>query len=74
MMAKKRKTIAFTLAVVSGAGAGPRTFAVLAQDAPSAVRSVRAAVGSDCAVELCGGLSGRLAARLGLKAGEVRPV
>jgi hypothetical protein len=73
-MAKKRKSFAFTVAAGPGGGANPRTFAVLTRDAPSALRSVRALVGEGCDVALCGAFSGRLASRLGLKAGEVRPI
>jgi hypothetical protein len=74
---KKPKHTAFTVAV-SAADDGTsapalRVYVAMATDPLAAVATVQAMM-PEAAVELSGTLSDRLAARLKLKAGEVRPI
>ncbi|KMO11618.1 hypothetical protein [Methylobacterium platani] len=77
MPAKKPKHTAFTVAVSAaddGASAPAlRVYVAMATDPLAAVAAVQA-VAPEAAVELSGTLSDRLAARMKLKAGEVRPI
>ncbi|MCF4125756.1 hypothetical protein [Methylobacterium sp. SyP6R] len=77
MPAKKPKQTAFTVAVSAaddGASAlGLRVYVAMANDPLAAVAAVQA-VAPQAAVELSGTLSDRLAARLKLRPGEVRPI
>ncbi len=77
MPAKKPKLTAFTVAVSAAddeAGApGLRVYVAMASDPLAAVAAVQA-VAPQAAVELSGTLSDRLAARLKLRPGEVRPI
>lgn len=74
---KKLKHTAFTVAV-SAADDGTsapalRVYVAMATDPLAAVAAVQAVM-PEAAVELSGTLSDRLAARLKLKPGEVRPI
>ncbi|QRE74723.1 hypothetical protein [Methylobacterium aquaticum] len=77
MPAKKPKQTAFTVAVSAaddGANApGLRVYVAMASDPLAAVAAVQAVM-PQAAVELSGTLSDRLAARLKLRPGEVRPI
>ncbi|TGE00746.1 hypothetical protein [Methylobacterium nonmethylotrophicum] len=77
MPAKKPKQTAFTVAVsAADDGASPpatRVYVAMAADPLAAVAAVQA-VAPEAAVELSGTLSDRLAARLRLRPGEVRPI
>lgn len=77
MPAKKPKQTAFTVAVSTadtGADApGLRVYVAMATDPLAAVAAVQE-VAPEAAVELSGTLSDRLAARLKLRPGEVRPI
>ncbi|MGX7704394.1 hypothetical protein [Methylobacterium sp. Gmos1] len=77
MPAKKPKQTAFTVAVsapdTGSAAPGLRVYVAMATDPLAAVAAVQA-VAPEAAVELSGTLSDRLAARLKLRPGEVRPI
>ncbi len=77
MPPKKLKHTAFTVAVSAaddGASAPAlRVFVAMATDPLAAVAAVQA-VAPEASVELSGTLSDRLAARLKLRPGEVRPI
>jgi hypothetical protein len=73
-MPKRMNPVAFTVAVGVKDGDGVQIYAVLAVTARDAVEAVRAVVGGDPDIELCGHLSGKIASRLQLKPGEIRPI
>ncbi len=77
MPAKKPKQTAFTVAVsapdTGSQAPALRVYVAMATDPLAAVAAVQA-VAPEAAVELSGTLSDRLAARLKLRPGEVRPI
>ncbi|GJD47644.1 hypothetical protein OPKNFCMD_0352 [Methylobacterium crusticola] len=78
MPSKKAKQAAFTVAVSTvedGSGAvALKVYVAMAPDAATALLAVQAVAPPEAAFELSGTLSDRLAARLKLRAGEVRPI
>ncbi|MEH3146752.1 MAG: hypothetical protein PGN34_15705 [Methylobacterium frigidaeris] len=78
MPAKKPKHTAFTVAVSaqdeSSGTVVLKVYVAMASDPGAALDAVRAVAAPDAATEISGTLSDRLAARLKLRSGEVRPI
>ncbi|RVU18788.1 hypothetical protein [Methylobacterium oryzihabitans] len=78
MPAKKPKHTAFTVAVSAmdetSGSLVLKVYVAMAPDPNAALDAVRAVAAPDAAAELSGTLSDRLASRLKLRAGEVRPI
>ncbi|MFE1599887.1 hypothetical protein [Methylobacterium sp. ID0610] len=74
MRAGKPKLVAYTVAAGSGDGGELRLYAVLANDGRSAIETATQGVPDRSSVELCGHLSEKLAARLKLKPGQIKPL